>query len=241
MELAVYGYCGRDSLPEQVASIRSFLKNVGRPLRYVVVSDGSLGPADLRILSRIAPCVEVVELGDLVRRDLPGCLHPYVENNSMGRKLAVIMSMPLDVPCLYSDSDVLFFAGAGKHLLDENKSAAPASYLSDCQFVGDSRLIRSEQEKENSANAGFVLVRAPLNWSLACARFSEMEGAPMLFTEQTMVHLTLRDNQAEALDVSRFVLQLDDQFDFFDRNASASVAMRHYVGPVRHKFWNAVF
>src|SRR5438309_10094366 len=38
----VVTYSGERSLPEQVASIRSFLKHVGRPRRFTIVSDGTL-------------------------------------------------------------------------------------------------------------------------------------------------------------------------------------------------------
>jgi hypothetical protein len=33
------------------------------------------------------------------------------------------------------------------------------------------------------------------------------------------------------------VLQLDDQFVYADWYAGPQIVLRHYVGPVRHKFW----
>jgi hypothetical protein len=39
----------------------------------------------------------------------------------------------------------------------------------------------------------------------------------------------------------KFVLQLDDQFQLADRYASKSIVLRHYVNPVRHKFWEQIF
>ncbi|MBA2744409.1 MAG: hypothetical protein H0U43_08930 [Chthoniobacterales bacterium] len=47
-------------------------------------------------------------------------------------------------------------------------------------------------------------------------------------------------NDAEPLDPERFVLQLDDQFVFRDRHAKSSLVLRHYVNPVRHKFWTTL-
>jgi hypothetical protein len=35
-------------------------------------------------------------------------------------------------------------------------------------------------------------------------------------------------------------LQLDDQFSWRDRYAGARLALRHYVNPVRHKFWTSL-
>jgi hypothetical protein len=38
----------------------------------------------------------------------------------------------------------------------------------------------------------------------------------------------------------KYVLQLDDQFVYADRYAAAALALRHYVNPVRHKFWTSL-
>jgi hypothetical protein len=36
------------------------------------------------------------------------------------------------------------------------------------------------------------------------------------------------------------VLQLDDQCEFRDRYAAPGLVLRHYVNPVRHKFWTSL-
>jgi len=46
-------------------------------------------------------------------------------------------------------------------------------------------------------------------------------------------------NGARPLDRGRYVLQLDDQFIYRDSYAGPAIVLRHYVNPVRHKFWNA--
>ena len=40
-------------------------------------------------------------------------------------------------------------------------------------------------------------------------------------------------NGAVAFDPGKFVLQVDDQFIYRDRYAGPSLAIRHYVNPVR--------
>jgi hypothetical protein len=45
---------------------------------------------------------------------------------------------------------------------------------------------------------------------------------------------------AAPLDPVKFVLQLDDQFELSDRYASPGLVLRHYVNPVRHKFWSTL-
>lgn len=228
-------------MPEQVASIRSFLRHVGRPVMFNVVSDGSYSESSKRLLQDVDPCVSVREAADWVPKDLPENIYPYLKNHPTGRQLALIMSLPLEKPALYVDSDILFFAGAGDlHTLAERRDV-PALYLADCRFSGDERLLRRPDEANNPANTGFLLLFQKLDWSLSVQRFLEMKGEPNFFTNQTMTHLTMHANCATPFDSGKYVLQLDDQFVYSDRYAKPAIALRHYVNPVRHKFWTSLF
>jgi hypothetical protein len=150
------------------------------------------------------------------------------------------MSLPRDRPALYIDSDVLFFPGAA--MLNEyaTRGDAPAFYLQDCSFAGDERLLHNSQEKVNPVNTGVLLLLRPLDWSLSIDRFLELSSEPTFFTNQTMTHLTMHTNGAQPLDRGKFVLQLDDQFIYPDRYAGQDLVLRHYVDPVRHKFWTSL-
>jgi hypothetical protein len=59
VDFDVFAYSSEESLSEQVASIRSFLKHAGKPARFVVVSDGSHSLRSIRLLQRIDPSVSV--------------------------------------------------------------------------------------------------------------------------------------------------------------------------------------
>ncbi|MDP9253702.1 MAG: hypothetical protein M3O66_01985, partial [Verrucomicrobiota bacterium] len=87
---------------------------------------------------------------------------------------------------------------------------------------------------------GVLLLLKKLDWSLSINRFLELEGEPNFFTNQTMTHLAMHKNGARPLDPAKYVLQLDDQFVFSDRYAGAALALRHYVNPIRHKFWTTL-
>jgi hypothetical protein len=150
------------------------------------------------------------------------------------------MNLPQDGPALYLDSDVLFFAGANDLLDRVSDRNIAAFYLADCQFAGDERLLHEGKEKEHPANTGVLLLFQKLDWSLSVARFGELDGAPTFFTNQTMTHLTMHQNRTRPFDPSKYVLQLDDQFLFRDHYAGAGLALRHYVNPVRHKFWTSL-
>lgn len=239
--LEVFSYSGEAALPEQVASIRSFLRNVGRPVHFTVVSDGTYSEQSRRLLKRLDSSVSVSDAAEWIPGDLPAEIYPYLKNHPTGRQLALIMSLPKSAPVLYLDSDVLFFAGGNDLQTYAATRDVPAFYLADCRFSGDERLLRDSAEGNDPVNTGFLLLFQKLDWSASVRRFLEMEGAPNFFTNQTMTHLTMHANAAAPFDPRKYVLQLDDQFVYPDRYAHPGIAMRHYVNPVRHKFWTSLF
>lgn len=237
----VYAYSGEAALPEQVACIRSFLRHVGRPPRYTVVSDESYSARSIALLEALDPSVRVESITAWVPADVPERFRHYVSTYPLGRQLSLIMSISARAPALYVDSDILFFAGAQAFAAELEAVDAPARYLPDCQFSGDERVLRGVSEQSEPVNAGFVFVREKLDWSLVIDRFMELEGEPNFFTNQTLAHLGFHANGARPLPPDKFVLQLDDQFVYPDRYASPAIVMRHYVNPVRHKFWTTLW
>jgi hypothetical protein len=236
----VFAYSGESTLPEQVASIRSFLKHVGRPKRFIVVSDGTLSDRSSGILKRLDSVISISGSAQWLPKDLPTKIYPYLTTHPTGKQLALIMSLPVNGPTLYVDSDVLFFPGARDLIPLAESGGAPAFYLADCRLSADEHLFRGDAEKAQPVNTGVLLLFEKLDWALAVRRFLELPGLPNFFTNQTMTHLTMHANGASPLDDRKYVLQLDDQFVYPDRYASRDLALRHYVNPVRHKFWTTV-
>lgn len=238
----LFTYSGEATLAEQVASIRSFLRYAGRPKRCTIYSDGSYTPRSIELLEQIDPVVEVSKSSPPLSLQFPEKFRSYLATHPTGKQLALIMSLPVDAqPALYVDSDVLFFPGANDLLSLIKTRDAPAFYLADCQIAADERLFRDPSEREHPVNTGFLLLFRALDWSLGIARFLELNGAPNFFTNQTMTHLTMHANGALPFDHRKYVLRLDDQFVYRDRYAGKSLALRHYVNPVRHKLWTTLF
>lgn len=236
----VFAYSGEKSLPEQVASIRSFLKYVGRPKRFTVVSDGTLSRRSSDTLKSLDPSISISGSEQWLPKDLPTKIYPYLTGDPMGKQLALVMSLPADGPTVYLDSDVLFFPGATDLVRLAESDAAPAFYLADCGLAADECIFRGDAEKARPVNLGVLLFFKKLDWSFAVSRFVELQGLPGFFTGQSMTHLTMHANGALPLDDRKYVLQLDDQFVYPDRYASRDLALRHYVNPVRHKFWTTL-
>jgi hypothetical protein len=51
------------------------------------------------------------------------------------------------------------------------------------------------------------------------------------------VHLAMHANDAVSLDPARYVLSLADQFSARDVFTGEELCLRHYVLPVRYRFW----
>ena len=238
--LEVFSFSGEAALPEQVASIRSFLRHVGRPPMFNVVSDGSYSESSKQFLQALDACVCIREVKDWAPRNVPPSMYRYVTEYQMGRQLGLIMSLSAKQQTLYTDSDILFFAGADDLHARAATRDVPAMYLPDCLFSGDERVLRDPRETNEPVNSGFLLLFRELDWSLVVQRFLELKDEPNYFTNQTLVHLAMHANHAAPLDPRKYVLQLDDQFVYPDRYASPQIALRHYVNPVRHKFWTSL-
>ncbi|MEY2512200.1 MAG: hypothetical protein QOE26_2963 [Verrucomicrobiota bacterium] len=235
----VFAYSNDEMLPEQVASIRSFLRHVGRPKSFTVVSDGSHSDRSVRLLKSVDSSVSVTTAQPAIP-GLSSKLASYLNSHPTGKQLALIMSLPRNGPALYVDADVRFFPAASDLFVRGEAKDLPAYYLADCQFAGDPRLVRDASEENESVNTGALFLFRKLDWSLSIRRFLELEGEPTFFTNQTMTHLTMHENGARPFDPAEYVLQLDDQCVFADRYAGPRLALRHYVNPVRHKFWTSL-
>src|SRR5215212_3611164 len=105
LSFSVFSFSSEGDLPEQVASLRSFIRYVGRPSAFTIVSDGSHSYRSCRLLRRIHPCVRVVDWRDVLGPDLPSGVHEYAKTHPMGKKLAVELSLPTGRAMIYVDAD----------------------------------------------------------------------------------------------------------------------------------------
>lgn len=237
--VAVYSFSGEQYLPEQVACVRSFIRHVGVPDSFTIVSDGSYTESSRELLRQTGRGVTVVDW-DAFAVDLPPHVRAFADRQAMGKKLAVLLSMPVSQATIYTDADILFFPAASElvHLAESNGNRF--WYLPDCMPSLDNSLLRDEGEREKPVNAGFMLLKERLDWDAPLRRLAEYPGSPSWATEQTLVHLAMHQNDASPLRPDKFVLSISDQFVYKDHYAHHDIALRHYVNNVRHKFWQAI-
>jgi hypothetical protein len=234
----VLSFSGKKHLPEQVASIRSFLTHAGCPTTFAVLSDGTYDAQDIDLLRQIHPSVEVISPDVVLERDLPAGIQRYaISGQALGLKLAALFVFSKDTPLIYSDSDVLFFPEANPLLLESLGQKSPALYTPDSAIALDARLLRENDEKLQPVNSGFMLLKEQMDWSVGISRLESLAQSTTRFTEQTVVHLVMHHNKARRLDPDKFVTQTTDQLNIRDQFVSPAVAMRHYVSTIRNKFW----
>src|SRR5947207_13590769 len=164
LDIDVFAYSNEAMLPEQIASTRSFLKYVGRPNNFTIVSDGTHCRRAVSLLQQIDSCIRLADARDFLPQPLSS--GDYFANHPTGKQLALIMSLPLERPALYIDADVLFFPGAVVLADLLRNHDAPALYLRDCQVAGDERLLRDPAEAADPVNTGVLFFFRKLDWSL---------------------------------------------------------------------------
>lgn len=227
------------AVPEAVVALRSFLTHAGRPRALTLVSDGSLSDVDKATLKHSISSAVVRELDELRRLDLPKSITDRTNDHWMIRKQALLMSLPLDHPTLFLDSDVVFFPGASALMGDLADLGSRPAFMADVEPSFDPSLLRKSDPLTPPLNSGFLYIPRSLDWTEAVDRFAALPPeATLAFTDQTMSHLTFHAESARALDPNRYILENDDQFYFKDKYAhNFGVVCRHYVGPIRHKLW----
>lgn len=228
---------GKVDFPGIVPMLTGFLMRVGRPERIVVVDDGKLRPAERECILSISPLVEFVTPS--IDPSLPAAdeLVAYGHRDAMGKKLALLIELTTDgdLPVAYVDTDVWFSENCGAYV---DLLTAPVThpwFMEDRSEVSlDSRVL---PEHLPHVNSGFLVLPPSIDWTDALRRSQELLAAPEWFTEQTVVHRALHQHGARILPPDEFVLAWDDQYSPHDRVHDRRVAVRHYVNPVRHKYW----
>jgi hypothetical protein len=238
LSVSVFSFSCETLLPEQTASIRSFVRHVGIPEKFVVVSDGTYSEDSTISLKRIHPCVQVIDWADLAV-GVPESVKAFARHNPMGKKLALLISLPVDNATIYTDCDMLFFPNSGDLTRIIESGNSGGWYLPDCFTSLDMSFLRDDSEKLNPVNAGFMVLKKRLDWTEPLERLAAYE-APGWATEQTIVHLAMHKNHAQPLSPDKFILRVEDQFIYRDLYAGREIALRHYVNNVRHKFWQSI-
>jgi len=243
LDIDLVSASSKRDLPEQVFSILSFIRYVGCPTCWTILSDGSHSKEDVEILNRIFPFVKVEQLlfpAKLSPGLLPyqPVLEDYSNKNFLGKRLAVYLNFSISRPTIFLDSDILFYPQASSIRNIFLDSRRPCFLPEGDWGCLDSRYLATHPAQMYQANGGFFIVNE--SWGNAERAFDflqSLNGKYEYFSEQTFFHILSRDNEYFPLDPRKFVLTTQDQFDFRLAHDSENIILRHFTGPVRHKMW----
>lgn len=247
--LQVTSIFGSFDVGQQVLSIASFLTWVGEPASWTAVSDGSVTEVDAALVRALHPCVDVVELDDVLagRDDVPPAISDWAATDFHARKLALLTGLGRAAPPteLFLDSDVLFLPGAagpdGFAAWLAEPGHVPA-FLRDYRPAFDRRLLTDEDLARPPLNGGLLVVDRALDFGEADARLAAAgpPGRGFSGTEQTCTHLAAHAAGAVPLPPDRAVLTVEDARGLRDvALADHRTWLRHYTSGKRWKMWLA--
>jgi hypothetical protein len=157
-----------------------------------------------------------------------------MHRHPLAKKLAVHASFEVTAPTLFVDADVMFFPAArGLPMLVDEHSPR---YLADCAAALDARMLRPG-ESSGPVNSGAYILAESIDWSQALERYAQVARSPSFHSEQTAVHLAIHAAAGAELPRRSYLMSLSDQFRFRGVANGQSLALRHFVGPIRHRFW----
>ncbi|WP_139260508.1 hypothetical protein [Flavobacterium defluvii] len=250
MEVASFSSC--NDFHEQLLSVLSFIRYVGRPIKWTIYSDGSHNEEQIEQLENSFDFVKVEKgldwtkiqsLKGLCKEELEpyeNYLMDYAKKFPLGKKLFYYLNHTIEKPTLFIDSDILFYEHANvlKLILTE-KPAANGWYMPDVSWgCLDSRYKAANTEQIYQVNSGFIFANTAFEHIKESLEFFKTYNFIYeYFSEQTVYHHLLKNNSYMPLTPKTFILDLGDQFDFSYLLSPKQMAVRHYTGPVRHKMW----
>lgn len=230
----VVSMSGSKYLLDQLYSICSFFANAGTPQKWIVFSDGSYTEEETALLSRI-PFVEVRDI-DTDKYDIDKA---YFNRYPLLKKLAAYEQLPVNSTTILTDSDILFFPAFKNY---EKVICSHNWYLSDeDRFYFDDDYLAEGNADMYGTNSGFIILNSKPDWSTATKYiFNKLKNKNPFghWSEQTAIHLMIRQEQDFfPLDPRKFILSGKDSFKISVEPSWREIAIRHFVGPVRHKMW----
>lgn len=237
---------------EQLLSILSFVRYVGIPIKWTVYSDGSHSQAQIEQLENTFEFLKVVKgLNWIEIKSLKGLckeelvpyeeyLIDYAKKFPLGKKLFYYLNHSIERPTLFIDSDILFYENASVlELILTEKPQANGWFMPDVIWgCLDSRYKEKYSEQIYQVNSGFIFANGAFKHLKDSLEFFKTYNFTYeYFSEQTIYHHLLKNNEYMPLTPKTFILDTDDQFDFSYLYNPKQMAVRHYTGPVRHKMW----
>lgn len=229
----VVSFSGEKFLNDQLYSILSFYWNVGLPFKWTIFDDGTYTDKSILLLNKI-PNLKFIKYE---KGNIP--LKYPVEKYPSLKKIFLYRTVEIDKTTIFVDSDVLFF----KPFSDFIPVIKQGNWFLTDEYYGcfDPSYIQSVPFDMYPCNLGFIIFNCIPDWSKVTDYIDEQlnhDDGMMIWTDQTAFHTFTRGyDKIMPLDPRYFIVSGTDSFKISADFDYTKIALRHFVGPVRHKMW----
>ena len=218
-------------------SILSFVSSNGLPVKWTIYADDEFTLFQKKLLSQFSFLVfkNWFDNVSIDNKLLFGSSWQY-------RKYLSFSTHSFSSTTIFLDSDVLFYNHFKKYIeiIKEGNWYLPDPAEA---FSVDEEIFEESNYKRNMyvINSGFIVLNHMPAWNLGLdyLKKTSKKGILTHFTEQSAINIVYtNDPNAKILEPRRFHISLVDNFRIRVLKTD-HLAIRHYVGPIRHKMWQA--
>ena len=233
VELDVVSFSGSKYIADQLYSILSFQYNVGRPISWTIYNDGSYTLSEKELLQNI-PSVKIEEI-DMSR--VSETMASACSRFPTLKKMVIFQNTFPQRTTLLVDSDIVFYPGFASEIKTFRNNNWYIVDESSQYFDAD--FIASNQEIKNPLNLGFLVLNTAPDWKVAFDYIEQKiaDKSHHYWSDQTATHILATQQNFKPLDKNRFINSGYDSFHLSHYPNYGQIALRHFVGPVRHKMW----
>lgn len=233
VDFKVVSFSGGKQFEDQVYSIASFIKNVGKPFSWIIYNDGSYNSIQVGFLEKIQN-VQVQNI-DLINSALP---IKILEKQPTLKKVEILIKHQNDKNTIFTDSDILFYrnfstlfkidSDRNYYLVDEGNGYFDEDFMNEYPKI------------DSPFNFGLIFSNSEIDMSSVVSYILEKIEAKKLgyWSDQTAFQkLVMQDENFCPLGKELFKVGGSDAFKISHCVDYNKIALRHFVGPVRHKMW----
>ncbi len=231
----IISFSGSSGFEDQVLSIYSFTAYAGIPRKWTVYSDKSHTGAEKARLRELFPFVSVTDWDVYHAYRANPFVRDYLAVCGLAKKLNIILGHPCQGQTIYADSDILFYRNIA-YYLDSPAITSGMWYVPDA-MEHPGNYFGSSPRSIYALNSGFLILNESFDPRHIYRYLESLKGNYGYFSEQSAFEYAFREQNAGMLDPRQFIIDTTDQFDFHMKYHPATIALRHYTSPVRHKIW----
>jgi hypothetical protein len=232
-DYVVVSFSGSKWFADQLYSLYSFYINVGKPESWLIYDDGTYSEAQITALQQIER-VTVSRLEQSATR-LP--IEPLQKFPTLKKVEIVARHIP-GKKTILTDSDVIFYNNFSK--LINGDSEGNYFLVDEGNAYFDKDFLLQYSNIQHPFNFGLLLLQGGFDMEPVFAYIENRYKTGMLgyWSDQTAFQkLVMGDPGFKPLHKEQFKVGGKDAFTFSHCVNYNEIALRHFVGPVRHKMW----